>query len=81
MLTGEIKMKCPVCGSPAEPLPRTFEGDGYRCKACGDFGISGTVPSLEKWEKLDRGGRLQALATAKSQAKPGELPKITSYSF
>jgi hypothetical protein len=74
-------MNCAICGSHADPLPRTFDGDGYRCGTCGDYGIAGTILGLERWENLDRGGRLQALSSAKTQAKPGKLSIITSYSF
>jgi hypothetical protein len=74
-------MSCPICGNHADPLPTTFDGDGYRCGTCGDYGIAGTLLGLEKWENLDRSGRLQALSSAKMQAELGKLPKITSYSF
>jgi hypothetical protein len=74
-------LNCAVCGNKADPLPRTFDGDGFRCASCGDYGISGTVPALEKWKNLGPSQRLEALANAKKQAKPGKLPIITSYSF
>ena len=81
-LTKDGQMKCPVCGNHADPLPTTFDGEGYRCATCGEYGISRSVLGPEGgWEKLDRGGRLRALARAKSEAKPGDLPKITSYSL
>jgi hypothetical protein len=74
-------MNCPICGKTANPLPRTFDGDGFRCASCGDYGISGTVLVLERWKNLGPMQRLQALANAKVQAKPGKLPIITDYSF
>jgi hypothetical protein len=39
------------------------------------------VLRLESWKNLGPGQRLQALANAKMQAKPGKLPIVTSYSF
>jgi hypothetical protein len=74
-------MNCAICGNQADPLPRTFDGDGFRCASCGDYGISGSVPGLESWKNLGPSQKLQALANAKMQAKPGKLPIITSYSF
>jgi hypothetical protein len=74
-------MNCAICGGHADPLPRTFDGKGFRCATCGDYGIAGTVLSLETWENLGPSQRLQALTNAKTQAKPGKLPIITSYSF
>ena len=74
-------MICAICGNHADPLPRTFDGDAFRCATCGDYGISGTILVLEKWKNLGPTQRLQALANAKVQAKPGKLPIITDYSF
>jgi hypothetical protein len=74
-------MNCAICGNHADPLPRTFDGDGFRCATCGDYGISGTVLSLERWKNLRSEQRVQALKNAKTQAKPGKLPIITDYSF
>jgi hypothetical protein len=74
-------MNCPICGKHADSLPRTFDGDGFRCVSCGDYRISGTVLRLESWKNLGPSQRLQALANAKAQAKPGKLPIITSYSY
>jgi hypothetical protein len=74
-------MNCPICGNHAEPLPRTFDGDGFRCATCGDYGIVGSVLSLDSWENLSHSQRRQALANAKMQAEPGKLPKTTTYSF
>jgi hypothetical protein len=74
-------MNCAVCGNQAEQLPRTFDGEGFRCATYGDYGIAGTVLILESWKNLDRSRRLQALSSAKMQAAPGKLPMITSYSF
>jgi hypothetical protein len=78
---GTKQMNCPVCGNSAESLPRTFDGDAFRCKTCGDYGISGTVLVLEKWKNLGLMGRLQALANAKVRTKPGTMPIVTDYSF
>jgi hypothetical protein len=72
-------MKCAICGSHAEELPRTFDGDGFRCVTCGDYIIAGTVLRLEQWKNLGPSQRLQALTKAKLEAQPGKLPKITSY--
>jgi hypothetical protein len=72
-------MNCAMCGNQADPLPRTFDGDGFHCATCGDYGISGSVLGSESWENLGR--RLQALTNAKMQAEPGNLPKINTYSF
>jgi hypothetical protein len=69
-----------ICGNQAKELPKTGDSDKYRCETCGEYGISGTVPALERWKNLSRDGRLRALATAK-MAKPGEMPIITDYSF
>ena len=74
-------MNCAICGNQADPLPRTFDGDGFRCASCGDYEISGTVLRLESWKNLGPVQRLQALGNAKMQAKPGKLPIVTSYSF
>jgi hypothetical protein len=72
-------MNCAVCGNEAEQLPRIIEGDSFRCVTCGTYEIVGTVPALAQWINLPPSGRLQALAKAKMNANPGELPKITSY--
>jgi hypothetical protein len=74
-------MNCPICGKHVEPLPTTFDGEGFRCDTCGDYGISGSVLASKSWEKLGSNRRRKALWNAKRQAEPGKLPKITTYSF
>jgi len=74
-------MNCPICGKQADALPRLVDAEGFRCASCGDYEISGTVLRLDSWKNLGPGQRLQALANAKMQAKPGKLPIVTSYSF
>jgi hypothetical protein len=74
-------MNCAICGNYADPLPRTFDGDGFHCVTCGDYGIAGSVLASEGWENLRPSQRFQALTNAKRQAEPGKLPKITTYSF
>jgi hypothetical protein len=74
-------MNCAICGNQAAPLPRTFDGEGFRCVTCGDYGIAGSVLASESWENLGLSQRLQALTNAKMKAEPGKLPKITTYSF
>jgi len=41
-------MNCPICGKHVEPLPTTFDGEGFRCDTCGDYGISGSVLKVGK---------------------------------
>jgi hypothetical protein len=74
-------MNCAICENPVEQLAKTFDGEGFRCVTCGEYGISGTLLGSERWEALGSGQRHQALASAKKQAEPGKLPKITSYTF
>jgi hypothetical protein len=71
-------MNCPICGNHADPLPKTFDSEGFQCKACGDYGISDTLLKTG-WESLGQSQRRQALESAKRQAEPGKLPKITTY--
>jgi hypothetical protein len=73
-------MDCPICGNNADPLPKTFDGDGFQCKTCGDYGISDTLLKT-RWESLGQNERRQALESAKRQAEPGKLPMIMTYSL
>ncbi|MGY4370574.1 hypothetical protein ACVW1A_006639 [Bradyrhizobium sp. LB1.3] len=74
-------MHCAVCGKPAEPLPKTHDGDGFHCATCGDYVVSGTVITSRWLEGRSPTELLKALENAKRQAQPGKLPVITTYSL
>jgi len=74
-------MACFICGREANPIPRTFDGDGISCNSCGDYIVSGTIFYMDSWKELTPAQRLQALSSAKSHARPGKLPVITSHSY
>lgn len=67
---------CPICGSAAEPLPRTGDSEGLDCPKHGKFKVAGTVFAIDtngRWES--------AFAKAKARANVDELPLIMTYDF
>jgi len=69
-------LSCPICGSEAEPLPRTGDSVGFDCVRHGKFKVAGTVVAIDpngQWEN--------AYAKAKARAEVDELPLIMTYDF
>ena len=69
-------LACPICGSEAEPLPKTGDSEGFDCVRHRKFKVAGTVFAIHtngRWEI--------AYAIAKARAEVGELPLIMTYDF
>jgi hypothetical protein len=71
-------MTCPVCGASAEQISSTIYGINIVCPMCGEYGITGSVLCMEKWQRLASEERSEALNKAKASARPGACPMITA---
>ena len=71
------KATCPVTQELAVKIQSTADFDEYDCPSCGVFRISSTAIALsEDNPEVLR----EALETAISQARPGEVPMIDNVS-
>jgi hypothetical protein len=69
---------CLVCGAKAEQITSTIYGMNVVCPTCGEYGITGSVLSMDQWHRLESQERNDALNKAKASARPGACPMITS---
>lgn len=72
---------CPICGASASELPKTGDAEGFDCPTHGRFKVSDSILHSEPSKSASRGQWEDALKRAKDQAKPGELPVLTTYDF
>jgi hypothetical protein len=72
-------LRCPICGSPVRPLPRTGDAEGFDCPKHGGFKVADTVLAVRN--SYSASDFQRALARVKAQARAGELPTITTYDF
>jgi hypothetical protein len=71
-------MTCPVCGANTEQITSTIYGMNVVCPTCVEYGITGSVLSMDQWQRLESQERSDALNKAKASARPGACPMITS---
>jgi hypothetical protein len=70
---------CPICGYEAKVLDPTGYSSGFDCSRHGRFKVSGSL--MSSTNHFTQVQWAAALEKAKTEAKPGELPIITSYCF
>lgn len=71
-------MTCLVCGANAKQITSTIYGMNVVCPICGEYGITGSVLSMNQWQRLDSQERRDTLNKARASARPGACPVITS---
>ena len=74
-------MMCPVCDNAAaeDITPHTYDGKTFRCPACGEYDIVGSVYDPGALKALEPAKRQDALARAKIVTTLGFRPRITTY--
>jgi hypothetical protein len=74
-------MMCPVCDNAAaeDITANTFDGKAFRCSACGEYDIVGSVYEPGALKALPPDKRKDALHRAILVAYLGKRPRITSY--
>ena len=71
-------MTCLVCGANAEQITSTIYGMNVVCPTCGECGITGSVLSMDQWQRLESRERNDAFNKAKASVRPGACPMITT---
>ena len=74
-------MNCPVCENAAaeDITPNTFDGKAFRCPACGEYDIVGSVYEPGALKALPKEKRKDALQRAVLVTLVGTRPRITRY--
>jgi hypothetical protein len=70
---------CPICKSDAQPLPKTWDHEGFDCLKHGKFKVSGSVLAVDPGKPASREQWEAALKKARARAKSGEWPLIDVY--
>jgi hypothetical protein len=73
---------CPICKIQSQEIePGIFEGAKYRCTTHGEFDVVDTALAIREFVEASTERWEAAFRKAKSRAKPGERPRISTYDF
>jgi hypothetical protein len=76
----EFANELPGLNAAAEDItPNTFDGKAFRCPACGEYDIVGSVYEPGALKVLPKDKRRDALHRATIVATIGQRPRITTY--